>query len=107
MMPELGMDIFDSHMPPVPDIPDMAPGLEMQAEADVMMEVPQDAVDVPMPAEQPEEFVAEPGTEHIQTSPCVEDTSPAGSYNLDIVPVEQKTFIRTRNACAAELADAT
>ena len=89
MMPELGMDMFDTHMPPVPDMPDMAPGLEMP-EPDVIMEVPQDAVYVPMPAEQAEEFVAEPGTEHIQTSPCVEGTSPAGSYNLDVVPLSRR-----------------
>jgi hypothetical protein len=78
MMPELGMDMFDTHMPPIPDMPDMAPGLEMQPEADVMMEVPQDMMELPMPAEQPEEFAAEPGTEHTQTRPCVEGVSPAG-----------------------------
>lgn len=93
MMPELGMDMFDSHMPPVPDMPDMAPGLEMQPEADVMMELPQDMMELPMSAEQPEEFVAEPGTEHIQTRPHVEGVSPTGYCQLDIVPVEQKTFI--------------
>ena len=72
MMPELGMDMFDTHMPPVPDMPDMPAGLEMQPEADVMMDVPQDVMEVRMPAEQPEEFVADPGTEHDQTRPCIE-----------------------------------
>lgn len=62
MMPELGMDMFDTHMPPVPDMRDIAPGLEMQPEPDAMMEVPQDVMELPMPAEQPEKFVAEPGT---------------------------------------------
>lgn len=88
MMPELGMDMFDTHMPPVPDMPDMAPGLEMQPEADVMLEVPQDMMEVPMPAEQLEKFVAEPGTEHSLTRPHVESVSPAGYYQLDIGAIQ-------------------
>ena len=103
MMPELGMDMFDTHMPPVPDMPHMAPSLEWQPEPDAMMDVPQDVMEVPMPAEQPEEFVAEPGTEHIQTRPCIAGVSPVGYCQLAIVPVEQKTLIcmRTCMCCRA------
>ena len=88
MMPELGMDMFDTHMPPVPAMPDMAPGLEMQPVPDAMMEAVQEMMKLPMPAEQPEEFAAEPGTEHIHTMPHAESVPPAEYYRVDIVPVE-------------------
>ncbi len=77
MMPELGMDMFDTHMPPVPDMADMAPGLEMQPEPDAMMEAAQEMMELPMPAEQPEDFAAEPGTEHIYIMPHCESVPPA------------------------------
>ncbi|DBB04595.1 TPA: hypothetical protein ACH3X1_012671 [Trebouxia sp. C0004] len=87
MMPELGMDMFDNHMPPVNDMPDVAPGLEVQPEADVMMEFPQDVMEIPMPAEQPEEFVAELGVAEGQDRQ--QEAEPAVVGSLEAVAEEQ------------------
>lgn len=64
MMPELGMDMFDTHMPFEADP-------QMQPAADAMVEVPQDQPEQPMHPEQPEELMTEPGNAHIaQKSIC-------------------------------------
>lgn len=52
MMPELGMDIFDTHMATLPQPPTLEGHEELQPEADVMMEPPQDFDAPPIFAEQ-------------------------------------------------------
>ena len=42
MMPELGMDMFDSHMATLPEPRTLEGHEELQPEADIMMEPPQD-----------------------------------------------------------------
>ena len=65
MMPELGMDMFDTHMPFEAD-----PQL-LHPEADAMVEAPQDMPEQPMHPEHPEELMIEPGETHIaRTSTC-------------------------------------
>lgn len=67
MMPELGMDMFDTHMPPAPEIPDLEGFQRVQPEADVMVEPLQETDAHVMPADQPaaEDLMPDQGMLHL------------------------------------------